>query len=122
MAEFTPENPIKNIKGRISKSENGDIGITRQKSFGKNAKGEKLLGPSEFYYYHKHKGKWSEKVTDARAKFSSSSAQCKEELADPERLAYWRQRFEKQLTNPPAGEKQYVKFQCYVLAQIRKSK
>jgi hypothetical protein len=41
-------------------------------------------------------------------------------MNDPERLAHWQALFEEQLDKPKRGEKQYVKLQCYIAAQLLK--
>ena len=40
------------------------------------------------------------------------------EMNNPERLVYWQTLFEQQLDHPQQGEKQYVKLQCYIAAQL----
>ena len=40
------------------------------------------------------------------------------EMKDPERLAYWQKLFEEQLKKKKKGEKQYIKLQCYIAAQL----
>ena len=42
----------------------------------------------------------------------------KQELEDPERVAYWQPLFEKQFKHPKLGEKRYATLRGFVIAQI----
>ena len=120
MAQIKTMKPVSSIRGKVSgKSSNGRVEVTRQKCYGKTAKGEEILGPEELYIYHKHEGAWSAAVVDARKKFSQVQAQVKSELANPERKAYWEERFKEQFARPN-GEKRYVRLYSYVVAMKRK--
>ena len=70
------------------------------------------------YTYHLHKGKWSEGAEANRELFKVAQKQAIAEMNDPERLAYWQTLFEEQLNKPKPGEKQYIKLQCYIAAQL----
>ena len=61
---------------------------------------------------------WSKAVTNHRELFKLAQKKTIAEMNDPERLAYWQALFEEQLDNPKQGEKQYVKLQCYIAAQL----
>ena len=121
MAQFKTINPVRRMRGRLTgQIYDGKVEVMRQKSYGKTPDGEERLGPEEYYIYHKHKGEWSPNVVESRSKFAAAQKRCAEELADPERRAYWQARFDEQLNNPKEGEKRYVKLQCYVVAQFNK--
>ena len=70
------------------------------------------------YTYHLHKGKWSAGVEANRELFKVAQKQAIAEMNNPERLVYWQTLFEQQLDHPQQGEKQYVKLQCYIAAQL----
>ena len=42
----------------------------------------------------------------------------KQELENPERVAYWKPLFEKQFKRPKQGEKHYATLRGFVIAQI----
>jgi hypothetical protein len=70
------------------------------------------------YTYHLHKGKWSAGAEANRELFKLAQKQAMAEMNNPERLAYWQKLFEEQLDKPKKGEKQYIKLQCYIAAQL----
>ena len=53
-----------------------------------------------------------------RELFKLAQKQAIAEMNNPERLAYWQKLFEEQLDKPQKGEKQYIKLQCYIAAQL----
>ena len=95
--------------------------VTRRKCFGKTKNGTPRLGPKEMYVYHLHKGAWSPAITSHRELFKVAQQQAVAEMNDPKRLAHWQALFEEQLDKPKKGEKQYVKLQCYIAAQLLKA-
>ena len=114
--------PVDEVRGKLTMNRgNNSLIVTRRKCFGKTKKGELRLGPKEMYTYHIHQGSWSKAVTDHRELFKVAQKQAIVEMADPERLAKWQEGFEEQLDKPKRGEKQYIKLQCYIAAQLLKA-
>ena len=108
------------MHGKVSgKSTDGRVEVTRQKCYGTTAKGEEILGPEEMYIYHKHEGDWSPAVVETRKQFSAVQERVKAELANPERKAYWEERFQEQFLHPNEG-KRYVRLYSYIVAMLRK--
>ena len=73
------------------------------------------------YTYHLHKGKWSASVEANRELFKVAQQKAIAEMNDPERLVHWQSLLEEQLDKPKKGEKQYIKLQCYIAAQLLKA-
>ncbi len=112
--------PVETITGKLSSDRTGDkVTVHRRKCFGKTKDGELIYGPNETYIYHL-KQAWGEKITKHRELFRQAQQQAMVEMQDAERLAYWQEQFEQQLDKPHAGEKRYVKLQCYIAAQLLK--
>ena len=68
--------------------------------------------------YYRHEGKWSEGAQQNRALFQQAQLLAKEELNDPERIAYWQPLFEQQFKHPKDGEKHYSTLRGFVIAQL----
>ena len=89
MSQTTYIAPVKTFTGKISShNADGRITVSRRKCYGKDAKGRPIYGPSETYIYHRHEGKWSEGAQQNRALFQQAQLLAKEELNNPERIAY----------------------------------
>ena len=122
MSQVTYMAPVEEVRGKLSMNRSNDsLIVTRRKCFGRTKNGAPRLGPKEMYTYHLHKGSWSKAVTDHRELFKLAQKQALAEMNDTERLAKWQRLFEKQLEEPKRGEKQYVKLQCYIAAQLLKA-
>jgi hypothetical protein len=119
MSQVTYMAPIDEVRGKLCMNRGNDsLIVTRRKCFGKTKKGELRLGSKEMYTYHLHQGSWSKAVTNHRELFKVAQQQAKAEMDNPDRLAYWQALFEEQLNHPKPNEKQYVKLQCYIAAQL----
>ena len=119
MSKTTYMVPVENFTGKLTSHEaDGRITVSRRKCFGKDAKGVPFYGPSETYIYHRHEGKWSERATQNRTLFQQVQLLAKQELNNPERVAYWRPIFEKQFKYPKQGEKHYTTLRGFVIAQL----
>ena len=119
MSQVTYMAPVSEVRGKLTLNRGNDsLIVTRRKSYGKTKNGTPRLGPKEMYVYHKHQGAWAPAVTSHRELFKVAQQQATAEMNDPERLAHWQTLFEKQLDKPKQGEKQYVKIQCYIAAQL----
>ena len=122
MSQTTFIAPVETIRGKLTGHRADDrVLVNRRKCFGKDAKGRPYYGPSETYIYHIHQGKWSEGAEQNRTLFQQVQEIVKQELSDPDRLAYWRALFEDQLDKPNPNEKRYIKLQCYIAAQLLKT-
>ena len=122
MSQVTYMAPVDEVRGKLTINRGNDsVIVTRRKSYGKTKNGTPRLGPKEMYVYHKHQGTWSPSVTSHRELFKVAQQQAIAEMNDSERLAHWQKLFEEQLEKPRAGEKQYVKLQCYIAAQLLKA-
>ena len=112
--------PVESVTGKISSKRDGDkVTVHRRKCFGTTADGLPLYGPNETYTFH-CKQQWGEKITEHRALFRQAQQQAKVEMQDAERMAQWQKLFEAQMAYPKAGEKVYVKLQCFIAAQLMK--
>lgn len=119
MSQVTYMAPVSEVRGKLTLNRGNDsLIVTRRKSYGKTKNGTPRLGPKEMYVYHKHQGAWAPAVTSHRELFKVAQQQATAEMNDPERLAHWQALFEEQLDKPKRGEKQYVKLQCYIAAQL----
>ena len=119
MSQVTYMAPVDEVRGKLTLNRGNDsVIITRRKSYGKTKNGTPRLGPKEMYVYHKHQGAWSPAVTSHRELFKLAQKQAVAEMNNPECLAYWQTLFEEQLDKPKPGEKQYIKLQCYIAAQL----
>ena len=119
MSQVTYMAPVSEVRGKLCLNRGNDsVMVTRRKCFGKTKNGKPRLGPKEMYVYHFHKGVWSPAITSHRELFKVAQKQAIAEMNDPERLVYWQTLFEEQLDKPKKGEKQYVKLQCYIAAQL----
>jgi hypothetical protein len=119
MSKVTYMAPVEEVRGKLCENRGNDsVIVTRRKCYGKTKNGTPRLGPKEMYTYHLHKGKWSAGAEANRELFKLAQKQAMAEMNDPERLAYWQKLFEEQLDKPKKGEKQYIKLQCYIAAQL----
>jgi hypothetical protein len=119
MSKVTYMAPVEEVRGKLCENRGNDsVIVTRRKCYGKTKNGTLRLGPKEMYTYHLHKGKWSAGAEANRELFKLAQKQAMAEMNDPERLAYWQKLFEEQLDKPKKGEKQYIKLQCYIAAQL----
>lgn len=119
MSQTTYIAPVETFTGKLSShNADGRITVSRRKCFGKDAKGRPIYGPGETYIYHCHEGKWSEGAEQNRTLFQQVQFIAKQELNDPERVAYWQPLFEKQFKYPKLGEKHYATLRGFVIAQI----
>ena len=118
MSQTTFISPVENMTGKLSSTRDGRVTVTRRKCYGRDAKGRGIYGPSETYIYHCHEGKWSEGAQQKRVLFQQAQLLAKEELNDPERIAYWQPLFEQQFKHPKDGEKHYSTLRGFVIAQL----
>ena len=119
MSQTTFIAPVETIRGKLTGHRADDrVLVNRRKCYGKDAKGRPYYGPSETYIYHIHQGKWSEGAEQNRTLFQQVQEIVKQELSDPERIAYWQPLFEKQFKHPKHGEKHYATLRGFVIAQI----
>ena len=119
MSKTTYMAPVETFTGKLSShSADGRITVSRRKCYGKDAKGRPFYGPGETYIYHIHQGKWSEGAELNRTLFQQVQEIVKQELRDPDRLAYWQPLFEEQRNKPKQGEKRYGTLRGFVIAQI----
>jgi hypothetical protein len=119
MSQVTYMAPVDEVRGKLTNNRgNTSFIVTRRKCFGKTKNGTPILGPKEMYTYRKHQGKWSDGATNNRQLFKLAQQQAIAEIRDPERLAKWQTLFEEQLNHPKSNEKQYIKLQCYIAAQL----
>lgn len=121
MSQVTYMAPVDDVRGKLTSNRgNGSVIVTRRKCFGKTKNGTLILGPKEMYTYHKHQGNWSKAVTGHRELFKRAQQQAKAEMDNPVRMTHWQSLFEEQLNHPKPNEKQYIKLQCYIAAQLLK--
>ena len=118
MSQTTFISPVENLTGKLTSARDGRVTVTRRKCYGKDAKGRPVYGPSETYIYHCHEGKWSEGARQNRALFQQAQLLAKEELSNPERVAYWQPLFEQQFEHPKPGEKRYATLRGFVIAKM----
>ena len=122
MSQVTYMAPVEEVRGKLCENRGNDsVIVTRRKCYGKTKNGTPRLGPKEMYTYHLHKGKWSAGAEANRELFKVAQQQAMAEMKDPERLAYWQKLFDAQLDKLKKGEKQYIKLQCYIAAQLLKA-
>ena len=119
MSQTTFIAPVETIRGKLTSHRADDrVLVNRRKCFGKDAKGRPYYGPSETYIYHIHQGKWSEGAEQNRTLFQQVQEIVKQELSDPDRLAYWQPLFRQQREKNKQGEKRYGTLRGFVIAQI----
>lgn len=122
MSQVTYMAPVNEVRGKLSLNRGNDSFIvTRRKCFGKTKNGTPILGPKEMYAYHKHQGNWSQGVTNSRQRFKLAQKQALDEMNNPERLTHWQILFQQQLDHPKPNQKQYIKLQCFITAQLLKA-
>ena len=119
MSQTTFIAPVETIRGKLTghRADNRVL-VNRRKCFGKDAKGRPYYGPSETYIYHIHQGKWSDGAEQNRTLFQQVQEIVKQELSNPERVAFWQPLFEEQFRHPKQGEKHYGTLRGFVIAQI----
>ena len=118
MSQTTFISPVENMTGKLSSTRDGRVTVTRRKCYGRDAKGRPIYGPNETYIYHCHEGKWSEGAKQNRALFQQAQLLAKEELNNPDRVAFWRPLFEQQFKHPKEGEKHYSTLRGFIIAQM----
>ena len=119
MSQTTFIAPVETIRGKLTSHRADDrVLVNRRKCFGKDAKGRPYYGPSETYIYHIHQGKWSDGAEQNRTLFQQVQEIVKQELSNPERVAFWQPLFEEQFRHPKQGEKHYGTLRGFVIAQI----
>ena len=118
MSQTTFISPVENMTGTLSSTRDGRVTVTRRKCYGRDAKDRPIYGPSETYIYHCHEGKWSEGAQQNRALFQQAQLLAKEELSNPERMAYWQPLFEQQFQHPKDGEKHYSTLRGFIIAKM----
>ena len=118
MSQTTFISPVDNLTGKLSSTPDGRVTVTRRKCYGKDAQGRPVYGPNETYIYHRHEGKWSEGAQLNRALFQQAQLLAKQELSNPERVAYWQPIFEQQFNHPKEGEKHYSTLRGFIIAQM----
>ena len=118
MSQTTFISPVNNLTGKLTSTHDGRVTVTRRKCYGQDAKGRPVYGPSETYIYHCHEGKWSDAAIQNRKLFQQSQLLTKQELSNPERVAYWQPLFEQQFRHPKEGEKRYATLRGFVIAQL----
>ena len=121
MARAKYVHPIEDFRGKLNtpKEHDGAMFISRRKCFGTTRRGKKIMGPKEGYTMYRHEGEWSAGAVVNRQRFAAILNQAYAELKDPERKAYWQERFEEQFEHPEPGKKRYVKLPAFVAAKIK---
>ena len=113
MSKTTYMAPVETFTGKLSShSADGRITVSRRKCYGKDAKGRPFYGPGETYIYTRLGAELN------RTLFQQVQEIVKQELRDPDRLAYWQPLFEEQRNKPKQGEKRYGTLRGFVIAQI----
>lgn len=101
MAEILLEGPFSTLHGRLSK--NAQV-IYRQKNYRLPKGTAAYKGPLEAYIIQKPRDRKVCPTTPAEQaaidRFRQACLQTKEQLQDPEKRAYWEERFNKQLISP----------------------
>lgn len=105
MARTIYEFPFSEIKGRIDR---------KSRFYYCNRMGTKI---TSHYPLHKDPMKISDRQKAAFSVFAQAVQQAKTELADPERRAYWQQRFEEQ---KHTADKPYRILRNFVIASLSK--
>ena len=111
MASIKPISQLSTISGKINKEDD----VVYRTRNGKTHT-YKLQNP--------YKGPLSETRQAAVKLFSEATRLCSQEMADPERLAYWKSEYEHYLRRinrrffAPKDEKQYGTLRGYILAQL----
>ena len=119
MSQTTFIAPVETIRGKLTSHRADDrVLVNRRKCYGKDSKGRPVYGPSETYIYHCHEGKWSDAAIQNRKLFQQAQLLAKEELSNPERVAYWQPLFEQQFRHPKDGEKRYATLRGFVIAKM----
>lgn len=80
MAKVQPSLPFDNFRGRLSSGEK----IVMRTRFGRT---------EAYAYQHPYQGPISENRKPVINAFSQAVKQCKQEMSDPERLAFWQNRY-----------------------------
>ena len=119
MAKVKYSDPVDSLSGKLSAHQsNGRVYVSRRKCFGYDAKGRPIYGPNEHFVYTIHEGEWPQGIVNNRQLFRQAQLLAREELRNPERLAYWQPLFDKQFRHPKQGEKHYSTILGFVVAQI----
>ncbi len=118
MAHVEPALPFDHFSGKLSRNER----IVMRTRYGRT---------HAYAYRHPYKGPISENRKPIISAFTQASKQCKLEMADPERLAYWQERYvqyDKQAKRNPAKanerfigtktDKYYVSLRGFIIASL----
>ena len=118
MAHVEPALPFDHFSGKLSRNER----IVMRTRYGRT---------HAYAYRHPYKGPISENRKPIINAFTQASKQCKLEMADPERLAYWQERYvqyDKQAKRNPAKanerfigtktDKYYVSLRGFIIASL----
>ena len=118
MAHVEPALPFDHFSGKLSRNER----IVMRTRYGRT---------HAYAYRHPYKGPISENRKPIISAFTQASKQCKLEMADPERLAYWQDRYvqyDKQAKRNPAKanerfigtktDKYYVSLRGFIIASL----
>ncbi len=121
MAEAKLQHYISSISGAPKK---GGV-VFRQKHYQIDESGNTITGKQEVYKVVNPRNFHTHPKTAGELKNQNTFAQTvqrvKEEMADPKRLAVWRQRFQDQITHPaPGNKKSYRILRAFIQAMILK--
>ena len=120
MAQDVNESTVKEVHGAVEKGGS----ISRVKTF-RDANGKPIgKGPQERYTrserdYKKHPQTANEKAHQSL--WSAVCAQAKQELADPEKHAYWQQHYDEYKATAKPSDKYYFTLRGFVIAQLSKT-
>ncbi len=121
MAKVNYTGPVENLQGSMSKKG----AIFRRKRYKIDDKGHYVEGKAEVYQRLRERDYAKNPVTEAerahQTRFGEACKQTTLELQNPERKAYWQNRFEKQIKKPEAGNtKCYMQLQGFIKAMLLK--
>ena len=118
MAHVEPALPFDHFSGKLSRKER----IAMRTRYGRT---------HAYAYRHPYKGPISENRKPIISAFTQASKQCKLEMSNPERLAYWQERYvqyDKQAKRNPAKanerfigtktDKYYVSLRGFIIASL----
>ncbi len=121
MAEAKLQHYISSLSGTLKK---GGV-IFRQKHHQIDDRGHTIAGKQEVYEVTNPRNFRTHPKTAGELKNQTAFAQTvqrvKEEMADPKRLAVWKQRFQEQIARPaPGNKKSYRVLRAFIQATILK--
>jgi len=118
MAHVEPALPFDHFSGKLSRNER----IVMRTRYGRT---------HAYAYRHPYKGPISENRKPIISAFTQAAKQCKLEMSDPQRLAYWQERYvqyDKQAKRNPAKanerfigtktDKYYVSLRGFIIASL----